>query len=137
MKRFKWVALLAAAMIVCASGIASAAWTRTETFVLVPASSDSDAGGLGTLTVYGPYFKYLPWGGKVKVYLETWSFEVWGLTPNTRYDCIHLNAWYWADENGSFSGTYSVEGGAAKPNWFSVGYYDDGGRYVAVLNGAD
>ncbi len=64
MKRFTLVMLLAAATILCASGIASAAWTRTYTFVLVPVSSDLDAGGRGTLTVYGPYSLPLPWGGE-------------------------------------------------------------------------
>ena len=89
MKRFPLVALLAAAMIVGAPGVASAASSQTKTYVLTPTTSDLPiASGRVSITIVGPYVEdgYGYDGSyRLKYYFQRSSCQFSGLAASTGY----------------------------------------------------
>ena len=129
MIRFTLLVTVAAAMILCTTGIASAQ-AYTQTLLLTPPPGSDFPNAVGTVTeeLYGPFMGSTPWTGKpYKYWLAYMGVEVSGLAPNTHYYFCGTASWtgsymewFLTDQNGKAS--FAVGGRTVKRNSFPAAY---------------
>jgi len=133
MKRFALVAIAVAAMIVCATGAASAAVSdHTKTYVLTPTSSDfPNASGWVSITISGPHRD-----GHARYYDEWATFQFRGLAASTSYylyGFLEGPCWFTTDQNGDFN--WDGERGLLVTKTFPTAFYvTDANTGVEVLS---